>query len=64
MQRRHAAHVPIRIIAKTIGKSVIWHTRTTNCPATLQTATASLNLLQQQIIKSNNKPEIPKQIYP
>jgi len=54
----------MRMMANMIGTSVTWHTRTTNCPATLQTATASLNLLQQHIIKSNNKPETPKQIYP
>lgn len=64
IQTRQTAHIPIKIVAKKIGTSAAWQTLTTNCPATLQTATANLILLQQQMSINKRKPEIPKEMYP
>lgn len=64
MQTKHTAHIPIKIIVKNIGTRVAWHTLMTNWPATLQTATANLIRLQQQISINRRNPETPKQIYP
>ena len=46
-----------------IGTITTEHTVETNCPAALQTATANLILLQQQINITNNRPVMAKQMY-
>lgn len=64
IQSKQQAHIPIRMVARIIGTNITWHTLTINWPATLQTATANLILLQQQSIIRNKNPEIPKHMYP
>ena len=47
-----------------IGTKMMVQTLATNCPADLQTATASLILLQQQRITMKKKQPIPMRVHP